>query len=89
MICVCPRVKSAEPCVRGATPTSQLTSRIVLRAAAVGTALVDRDLLADELLVDRLGGLLDVLLRQRVLDGRRLALDRRRADRERQLDASR
>src|SRR4029453_1695961 len=27
MICVWPRVKSAEPCVRGATPTSHVTSR--------------------------------------------------------------
>ena len=44
----------------------------LLGAATVGPALVDRDLLADELLVDRLGGLLDELLRQRVLDdGRR------------------
>ena len=55
-------------------------------AAAVGAALLDRDLLADEVLVDRLGGLLDELLRERVLDRRRLALDGRRADRERQLD---
>ena len=28
MICVCPRVKSAEPCVRGETPTSQVIGRI-------------------------------------------------------------
>ena len=28
MICVCPRVKSAEPCVRGETPTSHAIGRI-------------------------------------------------------------
>ncbi len=28
MICVCPRVKSAEPCVRGLTCTSAVTWRI-------------------------------------------------------------
>ena len=28
MICVCPRVKSAEPCVRGETPTSHVIARI-------------------------------------------------------------
>ena len=86
MICVWPRVKSAEPCVRGATPTSHVDVADVLGGSAVGTPLVDGDLLADELLVDRLGRLLDELLRQRVLDDRALAVDRRRADRERQLD---
>ena len=58
----------------------------LLGAAAVRAPLVDRDLLADEVLVDRLGGLLDVALRQAVLDRRRLAVDRCRPDRERQLD---
>ena len=57
MICVWPRVKSAEPCVRGLTDTSQVIERISRLRAAVGAALVDRDLLADEILVDRLGGL--------------------------------
>ena len=85
-ICVWPRVKSAEPCVRGETPTSHVIGRISSVAAAVRAALLDRDLAADELLVDRLGGPLDELLRQRVLDDRAVALDRRRADRERQLD---
>ena len=61
----------------------------LLGAAAVGAPLVDRDLLADEVLVDRLGGLLDVALRQAVLRRRRFAVGRRRADRERQLDARR
>src|SRR5438105_10740340 len=59
----------------------------LLGAAAVGPPLVDRDLLADEILVDRLGRLLDVVPRQAVLDCRALAVDRRRADREGQLDA--
>ena len=57
----------------------------LLLGASVRAALVDRDLLADEVLVDRLRRALDELLRLRVLD-RRLALGRRGADRERQLD---
>src|SRR4029079_8587514 len=46
----------------------------------------DRDLLADELLGDRLGGLLHELLREAVLDRGGLALDGSRADRERKLE---
>src|SRR3954463_3503742 len=46
----------------------------LLGAAAVRSALLDSDLLADEVLVDRLGGTLDELLRQRVLDERGLAV---------------
>src|SRR5207237_7174884 len=42
----------------------------LLRGAAVGPVLLDRDLAPDELLVDGLGGLLDVALRERVLHGR-------------------
>ena len=57
----------------------------LLRGAAVRPPLLDRDLLPDEILVDRLARALDVLPRLRVLH-RRLALGRRRADRERQLD---
>ncbi len=57
----------------------------LLGRAAVRAPLLDRDLLADEVLVDGLGRALDVLARLRVLH-RRLALGRRRADRERQLD---
>jgi hypothetical protein len=55
--------------------------------SAVGPALLDRDLLAHEVLVDRLGGLLDVALRERVLHSRGLAVRRRRPHRERQLDS--
>ena len=58
----------------------------LLGAAPVGAALVDRDLPPDELLVDRLGGLLHVLPRHRVLDRRRLRVGGRGPDRERQLD---
>ena len=54
--------------MRGMTPTSHCDRPDLLRAAAVRAALLDRDLLADEVLVDRLGGPLDELLRQRVLD---------------------
>jgi hypothetical protein len=54
--------------------------------AAVRAAFLDGDLLANEILVDGLGGLLDELPRQRVLYDRGIALDRRRADGERQLD---
>src|SRR5205814_3867749 len=57
----------------------------LLRTTPVETALLDRDLLADEVLVDPLRRALHVLLRERVLD-RRLALGGRRADRERELD---
>ena len=57
----------------------------LLLGASVRPPLVDRDLLADEILVDGFERALDVLLRLRVLDGR-LALGRRGADRERQLD---
>ena len=46
----------------------------LLRPAPVGPALVDRDLLADEVLVDRVGGLLDVRPRDAVLDRRVLAV---------------
>ena len=67
MICVWPRVKSAEPCVRGLTCTSPRRADLLL-GATVRTALVDRDLLADEVLVDRLERALDELLRRRVLD---------------------
>src|SRR5581483_10236600 len=42
----------------------------LLRAAPVRPALLDRDLLADEVLVDRLGRALHELLRQRVLHDR-------------------
>ena len=58
----------------------------LVRGTAVRAPLVDRDLLADEVLVDRLGRLLDVALRDRVLDDRSVSVDRRRPDRERQLD---
>ncbi len=55
----------------------------LLLGATVGAALLDRDLLADEVLVHRLGGPLHELLRHGVLD-LRLALGGRRADRERE-----
>jgi hypothetical protein len=57
----------------------------VLRSAAVRAALLDRDLLPDEVLVDRVGGPLHVLLRELILHRRRVAFDRRGPDRERQL----
>src|SRR5205823_1894271 len=58
----------------------------LLGPAAVRPVLVDGDLPPHELLVDRLRRLLDVALRERVLDRRALAVDRRRPDREGQLD---
>ena len=39
MICVWPRVKRAEPCVRGLTPTSQLIGRISSRERPSGRRL--------------------------------------------------
>ena len=65
MICVWPRVKSPEPCVRGLTATSQVDRADLLLGAAVGTTLVDCDLLADEVLVDRPRRVLDVAARER------------------------
>ena len=85
MICVWPRVKSAEPCVRGLTRHLALDRADLLRVAAVGAALLDRDLAADEVLVDRLGRRLTNCFVSESLT-RGLAVDRRRADRERQLD---
>src|SRR5581483_521629 len=62
----------------------------LLGAAAVRTALLDGDLLADHVLVDRLARLLHVRARRRVLRARlrlaRLRVDHGGADRERQLD---
>ena len=86
MIWVWPRVKSAGAVRsrRDADVARDLAD--VLGASTVGTPLVDGDLLPDELLVDRLGRLLHELLRERVLDHGALAVHRRRADRERQLD---
>src|SRR4029453_15864207 len=52
----------------------------------VRAPLVHRDLLPDEVLVDRLGSPLHPGTCERVLNDRALAIDRRRADRERQLD---
>ena len=54
--CVWPRVNSAEPCVRGVTPTSIVMSRISSSAAPVGALLVDRDALTDDRLLERLEG---------------------------------
>ena len=60
----------------------------LLGAAAVRAALVDGDLLADEVLVDRLARLLDVALRRASPSRRPVAVGRCRADRERQLTSS-
>ncbi len=79
-IWVCPRVNSAEPCVRGEMPTSVVIGRISSVARPSGPALVDRDLLADEVLVERVRGLLHVRAGEGVLH-RLLAV----ADREREL----
>ena len=85
MICVWPRVKSAEPCVRGRRRPRTRSGRISSAPRPSGRRLSTAIFLPDELLVDRLGGLLDELARHAVLDGG-LAVDRGRPDRERQLD---
>src|SRR5205823_6295699 len=56
----------------------------LLRSATVRTELLDSDLPADELLVDRLCGPLHVGLRERVLRRRGLPVADGRADRKRQ-----
>jgi hypothetical protein len=61
----------------------------LLGAATVGATLLDRDLATDEILVDRLGRLLQELLRDRVpgcgtRSCRRLGVAGRRAARERE-----
>ena len=50
--CVCPRVKSAEPCVRGVTPTSIVMSRISFSPRPSGRFLCDGDALADDRLLE-------------------------------------
>ena len=86
MICVWPRVNRADPCVAWRHADLARDFADVLGGSPVGTPLVDGDLLADEVLVDRLGRLLHELLGQRVLDDRALAVDGCGPDRERQLD---
>ena len=71
---VWPRVKSPEPCVRGVTPTSVAIGADLVGRATVGPALLDRDLLAHDLLVDRVGRAARVAARERVepaVDARR------------------
>jgi hypothetical protein len=68
--------------VRGETDTSQVIGRI---SAAIGAALVDCDLLPDEILVDDVDRLANEALRHLVLD-RRIAFGGRRTGREGQLD---
>ena len=54
--CVWPRVKSAEPCVRGAIPTSIEIVADLVGLAAVGALLVDRDPRADRVLLELVEG---------------------------------
>ena len=72
--CVWPRVKSPEPCVRGRHPDLGRDRADLVGRAAVGPALLDRDLLAHDLLVDRVGRGARVAARERV----ELAVDARR-----------
>ncbi len=58
----------------------------LLRVATVGPVLLDRDLAAHDLLVDRLGRALDELAREAVLHLRSFAVDRRGTDRESEVD---
>ena len=51
-ICVSPRVNSAEPCTRGAMSTSHSIGTDLVLGAAVGALLVDRDPLADRVLLE-------------------------------------
>ena len=79
--CVWPRVKIAEPCVRGATPTSIQMSPDLVGGAAVGALLVDGDPLPDDVLLERVERQLDggAALRRRPRGpprGRRKRLER-------------
>src|SRR5262249_28524992 len=85
MVCVLPRVKSAGPGVRGGPLTPPSVGRTLSVPLPAGTPLLDRDLLPDDVLVDRVRRALQELLRHRVLL-RCLALGGRGACRERELD---
>ena len=52
--CVSPRVKSAEPCVRGSTPTSEVIGRTVCQVAAVDALAGADDVAAHDILLDPL-----------------------------------
>ena len=54
--CVWPRVKSAEPCVRGMTPDVAADLADVLGAAPVGAALLDGDAPPHDVLLELGGG---------------------------------
>ena len=58
--CVSPRVNSAEPCVRGSTPTSQVMARMSLGGAAVDAAAGGQHQLAQVLLLGRFVRLADL-----------------------------
>ena len=71
---VWPRVKSAEPCVRGRDADLGRDRADLLGRAPVGAPLLDRDLLAHDLLVDRVGRVAHPAAGQRVepaVDARR------------------
>ena len=55
--CVSPRVNSAEPWVRGRTPTSIEIWRISIERAAVGTAALLQHLVAEDALLERVEAL--------------------------------
>ena len=85
-ICVSPRMKSAEPCVRGLMPTSHAIGRIssVPRPSDAASTAIFRRI---ELIVDGLGGLLDVVAGEIVLHGEGLTLDRQGRPRRRSTDS--
>ncbi len=65
--CVSPRVKSAEPWVRGRSPTSHVIGRICVEPAAVEALLPVEDRLARQDLDEVVGGLGAVLAPSRLL----------------------
>ena len=60
--CVSPRVKSAEPWVRGRTPTSMEICADLVKGAAVGANAILGDLLAEDALAQRFVVLAQLLL---------------------------
>jgi hypothetical protein len=72
--CVCPRVKSAEPCARGSSPSLDRDRADVVEPAAVGADALAQDHLAHLALLDLLEDRADVAAGLRELLGELLGV---------------